>query len=120
MAFIFPDAPTLASNTPNYWWQSIAKALDPVYAMMRQPISRTMDTNMGQAIDTVLHATTQAHMSSMPARLQAQLIAALINMQTSLSARQAGERRQSAKYWRMAQVEWTLFEEMLAREGIQR
>ncbi|MEL6408456.1 MAG: hypothetical protein AAFR81_29080 [Chloroflexota bacterium] len=118
MTFIFPDAPTYTASTS--WWQSIANALEPIDTMMRQPISRTIENDIGQAMHHVLQATTQAHMTSMPAQVQAQLIAALINIQTSFSARQAGERRQSAKYWRMAQVEWTLFEEMLTKEGIQR
>ena len=118
MTFIFPDAPTYKPTAS--WWQNIAQALEPIDTMMRQPISRTVENDMSYAMHSVLHATTCAHMETMPAHLQAQLIAALINMQTSFSAQQAGDRRQSAKYWRMAQVEWMLFEEMLDKEGIQR
>lgn len=105
-------------DTKDNWWQRIASALDPIFSMMRQPSSRTETSDLLYVMNTVHTANSQAHTAALPPHIQGQLIAALTNLQTSFAARQAGEQRQSAKYWRMAQVEWVLFEEMLSREGI--
>lgn len=118
MAFSTTTNTYPAVSTSENWWQRIASTLDPIFSIMRQPSSRTEASDLPYVMDTVHAANSQAHRATIPPHIQGQLIAALTNLQTSFAARQAGEQRQSAKYWRMAQVEWVLFEEMLSREGI--
>ncbi len=101
-----------------HWWQEIIMVLDPILGSIKQSSTRLTPAEVNIRLDKIHHAYSVVHRVTMPLDIQAQLIAALSNLQTSYCARSEGDKRQSSKHHRIAQVEWVLFEEMLQREGI--
>jgi len=100
------------------WWQNLAVSLDSVSRIFKHASVGMNKAELEAQLDTIHNAYAVAHRVTMPVNIQAQLIAAICNIQMSYCARYEGQKRQSATFHRIAQVEWILFQELLKTEGI--
>ncbi len=100
------------------WWQNLAVSLDLVSSTFKHQSTGMTQGEVEAQLDTIHQAYAVAHRVTMPIDIQAQLIAAICNIQMSYCARYEGQKRESATFHRIAQVEWVLFQELLKAEGI--
>lgn len=108
----------MTDNQQNHWWQDIVLALAPILDTLKRSLKDLTQDEIEAKLSDIHYAYSMAHRVTMPINIQAQLIATICNIQMSYCARYVGQKRMSAKHHRIAQVEWVLFQEMLAKEGI--
>jgi hypothetical protein len=119
MAFLTDESTIAAPPTETRtWWQDVIVALEPIFESVKRSSVGLTQGEIEAKLDDIHNAYAVAHRVNMPTTIQAQLIAAICNLQMSYCARYEGQRRESAKHHRIAQVEWVLFQEMLHHEGI--
>jgi hypothetical protein len=114
----------LSNTQPNrflLWWHSTYASIESILPLLRYKPSDFNSEELKQYQELVHDASMRVQCdacSSFASELQAQIIAALCNLQTSLDAQAANERDEALSYYHLARVKWIILRSVLEKHGI--
>lgn len=114
----------LTNTQPNrflVWWHSTYANLESVLPLLQQKPSNLQASEL-KTYQRLLHeASMRVQGDVCPAfatELQAQIIAALCNLQTSLDAQAAKQSEEALSYHHLARVKWIILQSVLEKHGV--
>lgn len=114
----------LSNTQPNrfiLWWHSTYASIESILPLLQQKPANFQSSEISHYQQLVHEASMRVQSDSCPkfaAELQAQIIATLCNLQTSLDAQAAKQSEEALSYYHLARVKWVMLQSILVKYGI--